>query len=458
MTIWNNDEARAFFRDNGFLEEYNDGMTAYLRQLLGKDLSLPDLLREYLTTYGTTEFTSLVAPIKNYNFLSGSLDPDFTFTRASTGYYYDSSGALVSAAINTPRFDYNPSTLVLKGLLIEDAATNLCLQSQTLDSASWTKANITVTADVTTAPDGTLTADEIIETVAAGTHGAQMSNVATLIPVGTTYTLSVYVKAGVGTRRVQVIFAGNAYVGLYTNFNFQTETLVLGAGILSGRVDKCPNGWYRIVVTAVTTVDVQNFNALIRMCDTNQASLRTYTGDGTSSIYVWGVQAELGNFGSSYIPTVAATASRSADSLSITGLTFSGFWNASEGVLSLKGINDGDTSGVYLTVNNTTALEQILFNRTSATDVNIKYTDGGVDQFDQTLTGSANYTTFGIALGYKLNDSNCAVNNVLGTLDTSCTIPTVTQLVVTGQTFWLDSMKYYNVRMNDNFVRSLSRT
>lgn len=457
MSLWNNDEARQFFIDNGFPEQYNDGMTAYLRQLLGKELALPDLLRDYATTYGTTEFTPLTPPTKSYNFLTGSLDADFTFTRATTGYYYNSSGTLVSAAINSPRFDYNPSTLELKGLLIEDAATNLCLQSQTLDSASWTKVNVTVTADAITAPDGTLTADELIENAAAAAHGASIANVATLVPVGTIYTQSVYVKAGVGTRRCQFIFAGSAYIGIYANFNFQTETLVLGTGIISGRVDKCPNGWYRITISAATTVDLQPYTLLIRLCDNNQASNRSYTGDGVSSIYVWGVQSEIGTFGTSYIPTAGATASRSADSLSITGLTFSGFWNASEGVLSLKGINDGDTSGVYLTVNDTTALEQILFNRTSATDVNIKYTDGGVDQFDQTLTGSTNYTTFGIALGYKLNDSNCAVNNVLGTLDTSCTIPTVTQLVVTGQTFWLDSMKYYNVRMNDNFVRSLSR-
>lgn len=458
MTIWNNDEARQFFIDNGFPEQYNDGMTAYLRQLLGKDLALPDLLRDYATTYGTTEFTPLTPPTKNYNFLTGSLDADFTFSRATTGYYYDNTGTLVSAAINTPRFDYNPSTLILKGLLVEDAATNTCLQSQTINDVIWTKNASTVTADATNAPDGTLTADEVIETVAAGSHGVQQNNVGSLVPLNTILTYSVYVKAGSGTRRCQIIFAGGAFSpAQYANFNFQTETLTLGSGITYGRFDKLPNGWYRIIITSITNVATQNAHIIIRLANSDIAGFNTYTGDGTSSIYVWGAQVELNDFGTSYIPTVAATASRSADSLSITGLTFSGFWNATEGVIALKGINDGDTSGVYLTVNDTTALEQILFNRTSATDINIKYTDGGVDQFDQTLAGSANYTTFGVALGYKLNDSNCAVNNVLGTLDTSCTIPTVTQLVITGQTFWIDSMKYYNVRLTDGFIKSLSR-
>lgn len=458
MTILNNDEARAFFVDNGFPEQYNDGMTAYLRQLLGKDLSLPDLLRDYVTTYGTTEFTPLTPPTKSYNFLTGSLDADFTFSRATTGYYYDNTGTLVSAAINTPRFDYNPTTLELKGLLVEDAATNLCIQSQALNSVSWSKANSSVVADATTAPDGTLTADELIENAAAGSHGASIANVATLIPVGTIYTQSVYVKAGVGTRRCQFIFAGNAYVGLYTNFNFQTETLVLGTGISSGRVDKCPNGWYRITISAATIVDLQPYTLLVRLCDTNQASNRSYTGDGTSSIYVWGAQAELGTFGTSYIPTAGATASRSADSLSITGLTFSGFWNASEGTFRLKGINDGGSSGDYININDTTTNEKFLISRETATDVLFRITDGGIDVLDETLVGSSNFTDFGIAMGYKLDNCIPAINNTLGTLDTSCTLPTVTQLTIGGLIpIWVKDFTYYNVRMSDSFVRSLSR-
>jgi hypothetical protein len=74
------------------------------------------------------------------NFLTGSLGAGAVFTRASTGTYYDSGGVPRTAAINAPRFDYDPTTLQLKGLLLEDASTNLLLNSGALSTQSVTVA------------------------------------------------------------------------------------------------------------------------------------------------------------------------------------------------------------------------------------------------------------------------------------------------------------------------------
>lgn len=83
----------------------------------------------------------LNAPSLSFNFTSGVLDSQITFTRASTGTYFDSTGALQSAAINAPRFDYNPTTLQPLGLLIEEQRTN-----RLLGSAEPISQSVTVTA------------------------------------------------------------------------------------------------------------------------------------------------------------------------------------------------------------------------------------------------------------------------------------------------------------------------
>jgi hypothetical protein len=65
----------------------------------------------------------------------------FTFTRASSATAFNSSGTLVTVSSDVPRFDFNPSTLAPRGLLLEGARTNLLLNSATLSTQ-----NVTVTA------------------------------------------------------------------------------------------------------------------------------------------------------------------------------------------------------------------------------------------------------------------------------------------------------------------------
>lgn len=59
-----------------------------------------------------------------YDFTLGALPAGIGFTRASAGWRYNSAGVLVSEATDVARFQYDPATLVSRGLLIEDAAVN----------------------------------------------------------------------------------------------------------------------------------------------------------------------------------------------------------------------------------------------------------------------------------------------------------------------------------------------
>jgi len=62
------------------------------------------------------------------------------------------------------------ATRVASNGLIEKVRTNLVLQSQAMENASWSNFAITVSANSDTAPDGTLTADKLVPTASNAPH------------------------------------------------------------------------------------------------------------------------------------------------------------------------------------------------------------------------------------------------------------------------------------------------
>ncbi|MCK7581015.1 MAG: hypothetical protein MZV65_38955 [Chromatiales bacterium] len=68
-----------------------------------------------------------------------------TFTRASNATYFDAKGVMQTAGSNVPRLDFDPVTGVCRGLLIEEARTNLFLNSL-LDGTNLSTQTVTVTA------------------------------------------------------------------------------------------------------------------------------------------------------------------------------------------------------------------------------------------------------------------------------------------------------------------------
>lgn len=74
--------------------------------------------------------TERVLPKLALDFTTAALDPRVTFTRSgNTATVTNSSGVIVSVNADIPRFDYNPTTLLCNGLLIEESRTNVLLNS-----------------------------------------------------------------------------------------------------------------------------------------------------------------------------------------------------------------------------------------------------------------------------------------------------------------------------------------
>jgi hypothetical protein len=253
-----------------------------------------------------------------------------TFTRASSGTFVDSAGVIQTAATNVPRFDHNPTTLESLGLLVEEQRTNLLLRSEEFDNASWTKVRSTISANAIAAPDGTLTADKLVEdSTASNNHFLQQS----YISVSGTYTFSVYLKAAERTQAYIGLSDGaTALVGGIADFS--AVTMATGGGgswtNVSTGITPLANGWYRCRVTAT-----QGAGAIVRpQVFTATGGTVTYTGDNTSGIFIWGAQLEAGAFPTSYIgPTTTAAVTRSADVASITGSAFSSWYRQDEGTV-----------------------------------------------------------------------------------------------------------------------------
>ena len=255
-----------------------------------------------------------------------------TFTRASTATYFDSAGVLQSAAINAPRFDYNPSTLAAQGLLIEESRANLLTYSDDFGNAAWTKSGSTVSTDTTTAPTGTVVADSLIEDTSTGQHRTFRN------ATGTTntnpYTFSVFAKANTRTRIYLGIAEGTTFVRQGNAvFDLSAGTVVSAGGGSGGAtggsatITAVGNGWYRCTYTlTLGGTDTTVFS------DINLVSTGTtisYTGNGTSGLFLWGAQLEAGAFPTSYIPTTTTALTRAVDVASVN--TLNPWFNQTEG-------------------------------------------------------------------------------------------------------------------------------
>ena len=290
--------------------------------------------------------TERVLPKLAIDFTSGTIDPRITFTRTTNATnpatYVGSDGLIKSATNNQPRFDYNPTTLVCKGLLIEEQRTNLLQRSEEFDDAYWTKTNATVTANTAVAPGGTLTADKLVATAVSGRHVA-FRNIAT--SASNAFTVSCYAKAGeYGFLALSVMQGSNSSGILYT-FNLTdgtaTQRAVGGYSGVSAQSQSVGNGWWRCSITftnAGATADYVIIAPSPSATPSFDASYVTasYTGDGYSGIYIWGAQLEAGAFATSYIPTTTAALTRNADVAVMTGTNFSDWFNASEGTFVSK--------------------------------------------------------------------------------------------------------------------------
>lgn len=398
--------------------------------------------------------TERVLPRMALNFTTASLDPRVTVTRAlNTATRINSSGLIEIVNANLPRFDYDPITLLPKGLLVEEQRTNLLAYSEALSNAVWTKANSSIVDNSTTAPDGNLTADTLVENTATSTHGVQ----STASVAGTPVVCSFFAKK---KERSKVGFGGGGFnaQGFQAVWDLNNGTLFTNVG---GRasIQALPNGWYRCSVAFTPS---NTSGTLILLCD--DAGSNTYTGDGCSGLYVWGIQTEAGAFATSYIPTTTISLTRNADVVSMTGTNFSSWYNASEGAFAAAATTLsplGSTQRIFSA--STGSYADSISASTSGVDLYCQcFTAGGL-QANMFFAGGANNTVFNLTYAYKLNNAAAALKGGATTTDTSFTAPAPNQFGIGNEggfalfNGWINNIRYWPQRLTDAEVQAFSK-
>jgi hypothetical protein len=264
-----------------------------------------------------------------------------TFTRASSGIYVGSNGLIKTATTNEARFDHNPTTGESLGLLVEEQRTNNLLQSEDF-STTWGASLVTISTNTVTAPDGTLTADTFGPVVGDGLTSPRFLRQNPALTTQQAYTFSVFVKVGTATTNGISLYVSDslATVNFRCNFNLFNQTVSPASATWAtptATIVPYPNGWYRCILSGVTSTVHTGLRANIY--------LNTFgnTSDTYGTHHIWGAQLEAGAFPTSYIPTTTATATRAADVASIAGANFSSFYNQTEGTVF------ADAPGIYST-------------------------------------------------------------------------------------------------------------
>jgi hypothetical protein len=353
------------------------------------------------------------------DFTGGSLDPRVVLTRsAATATYINSSGYVASAAVNEARFEYDPATLAAKGLLLEGSATNLQRYSATFEitGSYWYQSLGTNAAGTAaTAPDNTSTPRRLTEP-ASGTSAGQLqiSGSSAGILASTTYTVSFWAKAGSRTKVLWKCDGGGKDVGF--NLSDGVATVVAGT-FTTTRMTAYPNGWYRCEATWAN-VNASGFPSIFLATGTGTTYTISYTCN-SSYAELWGFQLELGSGASSYIPTTTAQVTRATDVCTISGTSFTSWFNNTEGTVLFIGNNNFVPSPSNLSANwalinasNSSRIAQYTRHTTGRIGASCRDNAGGALTFDSPsattlITTTAEYKT---AFALKSSDFAYCVN------------------------------------------------
>ena len=341
-------------------------------------------------------------------------DGQFVVARNSAVSSINADGYLQESAVNIARIDYTDEDAAV---LLEPQRTNLITHPISFDNAFWSKNSSTVVSgQVSPSIDYATSAFKLVGDVGSNSPSVSKSS---LLSASSIYAMSVYAKADEAT--IVYLNAGGNATNDYCWFDLSTETITEGVGTnaISTSIESLANGWYRC--TLVRTAEVTSVH--VGMSDVAEST--AYVGDGSSGLFIYGAQAELGSYCTSltYAGVEGSTVTRLADV--INGAGTATLFNDSEGVLyaEIAALSDDGTSRrISLSDGSTSNRVTIIYDAVSNTIKSFISSGGGVvGDLEYVVSDVTSFSK--VAVKYKLNDFALWIDGVERAVDVGGAAP-----------------------------------
>ena len=381
--------------------------------------------------------------------------PTITFTRGSSGTYFDSAGVLQTAGSNVARFDHNPVSGAPLGLLVEEQRENLCLQSEDMGTTwdnSW-GGGLTLATNQAVAPDGTTTADQITQD--DGLDDGLFQNIT--LASASTYTWSQFWK-NIDSPQSRM-HMWNATDGEYASLNFDWTAGVPSTNSSTGAsnitYENIGDGWHRISFNFSPTTDAI----------ANRPVFFPNSGTvDTLGTYVWGVDIQVGSFPTSYIKTTTAAVTRSADVATIALSDVPGFSTTEGTVYAEYQVSQVAVSAATVWSISDNSISDQIYQQLLTNDPQFNIYNGAFQaQLNDSNAATAD-TAIKTASAWKLNDVAVVTNGGTPLTDTSADMPVGLSDLDLGKR-WNDSeplnghiarLVYWNTRQSDAFLQAIT--
>jgi hypothetical protein len=358
-----------------------------------------------------------VKATKVYSQLPVNGNGDFTFDRGTSADQtrVNKNGLIESVAQDVPRLDYLDGGC--PSLLLEPASTNLYDYSEDLNLWNNGLVGLSISADSSLSPDGSVNADLVTEDTSTGAHVIRRTTGPTTTS-GLDYSFSFFIKAN---GRDIVGLSNNVGTASATAFFNLTSGTILSSTFDSAFMVDYGNGWWRIETTHEATGTGDYEGRIYTAVEDNFTF--SHTGDGVSGFYIWGLQVEQQSYATSYIPTSGATATRNAETCNGAGTTAE--INSQEGVLfvEIRALADSLTFRAISLSDGSSSDRVFMYYSTTSNRLTFSVDVSSSNEFflNQDFIDITQQTK--IAFQYKQNDFKVYVNGLLIGVGLSGNVP-----------------------------------